>query len=160
MAILVDVLAELCSGPDLGIRAIQAARKLKSLPADVHLGLFTTLSGTATGHGFHDEANRLEPAARRQVILDQLANLKPSWGATRLGAGLAQTVQAARITRRNRICHSGELWLIFGLLAGSDLAGLAGIDWPESMRNHGDDSEVAAGTNAGMQWVESPTESS
>ncbi len=157
VAILVDASASLRRTGFWDDLARQVSARLDSLPASTHLGLF------AFDHGWRavvplDEADQLDLAARRQFVAEQLSSLQPGWGATRLGQGLSQTLQALREFSASRpVKEASEIWLVSDLAAGADLAGLAGIDWPETMKLELITPQLPPGTNAGLQWIESNT---
>ncbi len=133
----------------------QVTKRLEQLPASAHVGVFAFDHSWKSVVSF-EEADRLDQSARRLVVRERLAALRPGWGSTRLGDGLAQTMQALREYETTRPAReAAEVWLASDLASGADLSGLAGIDWPETTRLEIITPDVDPGTNAGLQWVES-----
>lgn len=158
IAILVDVSASMQRAGYWQSIAEQISSRLDGLPSSTPVGLFLFDHRWRPVISF-DDADKLGSPARRQLVKEQLASIKPGWGSGRLGMALAQTMQAVReFEARRPVKEACEVWLASDLAAGSDLAGLAGIDWPESTTLLLTTPNLPAGTNAGLQWVESRLE--
>lgn len=159
VAILVDLSASLRRQGFLKSLQRQLAEKIDQLPVGTQLGLFVFDSRWRADVPFEPTSSN-ESAARRQLVREQLAKLEPGWGATKLGDALASTMQAVREFQASRVeGEPAEIWLASDLAAGSDLAGLASIDWPETARLELITPDVPPGTNAGLQWVDQQSQS-
>ncbi len=154
VAILVDLSASVQRAGFWESLTKQTVNRIDSLAANTNLALFAFDQRWQTIVPF-DDAGKMESAARRQLVKDQLSSLKPAWGSTRLGHGLAQTMQAVREFEASRpVKEAAEIWLVSDLASGADLTGLAGIDWPETTKLELITPDIPPGTNAGLQWVE------
>jgi len=150
VAILVDVSASLRRDGVWESLREQLEQRLDDLPANAQLGLFT----------FDQDWHTLVPlevsasATNQQLVRERLTALAPGWGATKLGDGLTLTMQAVREFQEDRQPgDTVEIWLATDLASGSDLTGLAEIDWPETARLELITPRIELGTNAGLQWV-------
>jgi hypothetical protein len=158
VAILVDRSASLRRDRFWDALLKRLTSRLDALPNGTHVGLFA----------FDDRWEAVVPldaapggdeASRRAMIREKLPTLTPGWRGTKLGLGMARTVQALRDFESSRpVREAAELWLASDLAAGADLTGLAGVDWPESLRLEVVTPDLPPGTNAGLQWVESRTD--
>ena len=158
VAILVDTSASLQRTGFFDVLRRDVLKKLSSLPASTHVALFAFDHGWKSLVPF-ETADKVDATAQRQFVREHLAALKPGWGGTKLGDGLSRTVQALRDFESSRpVRESAEIWLATDLAAGADLTGLAGVDWPEALRLEIITPDVPPGDNAGLQWVESRSE--
>lgn len=159
VAILVDVSASLQRQGFMESLQRQLAQKIDQLPPRTQVGLFVFDNRWRADVPFESTSSS-ETAARRQLVREQLTKLEPGWGATKLGDALASTMQAVREFQASRVeGKPAEIWLVSDLAAGSDLAGLASIDWPETTRLELITPDIALGTNAGLQWVDQQSQS-
>jgi hypothetical protein len=155
VAILVDTSASLRRTGLFAQLQRDVLQRLNALPGSTHVALFAFDHDWCAVVPF-ESAEHIDAAAQRQLVREQLLKLKPGWGGTKLGDGLARTVQALRDFEASRpMLEQGELWLAGDFAAGADLAGLAGVDWPETLRLETITPDMPAGSNAGLQWVES-----
>ncbi len=159
VALLIDTSASMRRG-DLWARTVAAAgRAIDGLsPAD-EVAVLAFDDHTRPVLTFAESAT-LDPARRRAVASAKLAELGPTWGATRLDQALIDAVAAVddvpdaaedsgRVPRR--------IILVSDLQQGATLEGLGAFEWPSDVSMEvlavGDD-----GTNAGIQRAADPAD--
>jgi len=100
------------------------------------------------------EAEKLDPAVRKQVIKDRLAALKPSFRGTNLGQALVRTAQSVQDAQTGRaLPRPQRIWLASDLQAGSDLRELLAYDWPDDLPVEWLPATAKSAENAGLQLV-------
>ncbi|TWT60465.1 BatA domain-containing protein [Rubinisphaera italica] len=134
IAILIDRSASMQRG-ELWEKAIQDAKWVVSNlePTDeVSLFAFEEKLETLVGPDYSTGVDRQQ---RRQLILDQLDNLTPLWGATELGSSLLNV--AERLVEHDDLsqAHAAlQIVLIADLQTSSKLDELQSNQWPEAVR--------------------------
>ena len=91
---------------------------------------------------------------RNTVFAKRLADLKPGWGATLLGAALINAAELfTEADKQGQNIGSRQIVVISDLQEGSKLDGLQGYDWPRGIEVRVEQIQSRKPTNAGLQWV-------
>ena len=131
----------------------------KTSPADP-VAVFTFDTQTHQVVSF-EQWSQMNPAERATLAGGQLAQIKPGWFGTHLGAALlaaAETFTDADKQARN--LGPQRIVLISDLQEGSRLDGLQGYDWPRGTDVQIERIAPRRPTNAGLQWVADTADSS
>ena len=79
-----------------------------------------------------EESSQLEQTARRSLIRQRLAELKPTWAATDLGQALSETLH--KIEDRQSSASLHRIVLVSDLQQGSRLEALQAVQWPTDVK--------------------------
>lgn len=102
------------------------------------------------------EWNELPNAARRELPIERMKAMKPSWGSTNLGLAL---ITACSVVDHDDGTENGrakkEIVLISDLQAGSQVDALQSYEWPSDVALTVETISTTQKTNAGVQLVSS-----
>jgi hypothetical protein len=158
VAVLVDTSASL-QRDDLW-RQTQAIVKdrLSKLGADATPALFSFDDAWRDRLRFADAA-AVESATARELILSQLAELKPTWGGAQLGDALVRTAQALQEAQAGQVLPRPQrILLVTDFASGCGLEGLQSFDWPADIPVELALVTPKSATNAGLQYVAPATD--
>ena len=165
IAILLDSSASMRRG-NLWNDAVARAERIvdDSTPAD-RVGLFTFDRTLTQVVGF-EESSSLEPAARKKLLHQRLAETKPGWAATDIGDALTNVAEMLVVTdAKTTDRQSGkakEIVLISDMQVGSHTRPLGRTRWPADVKLSVEQVTPSSTTNAGLQLARShavlPTE--
>jgi Aerotolerance regulator N-terminal len=154
VAVLVDTSASLRrdgAWPDL---MKQLREQISKLPVSATVGLYRFDDRWSPLSDFA-ELKRLEPAARRDVVIAKLDDLKPGWAGTNLGEALVRTAGVLQEAQTERAVPAKlRILLASDLPTGANLAALHGFEWPGDLRVELLVARATSPSNAGLQLVE------
>ena len=96
---------------------------------------------------------------QRELVRGGVRNLQPGWGATQLGAALAQLADILDAQEREEAKQTPqrEIVLISDLQQGSNLEALQSFDWPDQIQLTIRRLEPRSDSNAGLQLITEDT---
>ncbi|MBT4868405.1 MAG: VWA domain-containing protein [Planctomycetaceae bacterium] len=165
IAILLDSSASMRRGKIWNDAVARAERIVDDATPVDRIGLFTFDRTLKQVVGF-EESSSLEPAARKKLLHQRLAETKPGWAATDLGEALqyvAETLVATDVkTTDQQSGKSKEIVLISDMQVGSQTRPLGRSQWPADVKLSVERVKPSSTTNAGLQLARSaaarPTE--
>lgn len=132
----------------------QVNEHLSQLPTTAAIGVFRFDDQWSPVADFA-ELKTLEPIARQQLIKARLQELRPGWGATKLGEALVRTASALQELQTDRsVPVKLRIMLASDLQLGAKLDGLNSFEWPGDLRLEVLTAQPKSYSNAGLQWVE------
>jgi hypothetical protein len=129
VAVLIDTSASLRRS-DLWKRAVaQAEKTINDLGPNDVAALYRFDSKLEPVIGFPELT--VDPQAHRNLLINALREISPSWQSTNLGQALTTVADLLVSSRREGgEDHSGQIVVVSDLQQGSDLSALQGYEWP------------------------------
>ncbi len=133
VVLLVDTSASM-RRPGIWDKAVEQARQIiDHLGAHDRVAIYT-IDTRWRGVVPLDDRNLLDPATTQGAARAGLAELQPTWRATRLAEGLMATADALNAQSISETAPQGEIVLITDLHEDSGLEPLQGYPWPDAVR--------------------------
>jgi Aerotolerance regulator N-terminal/von Willebrand factor type A domain len=131
----------------------KAGEVLKKASPDDDVALFTFDTQLHQVLSFEQWA-AMNPSERPALAAARVAQLKPGWAGTHLGAALIGAAEAfTEADKQGQHLTPQRIVLITDLQEGSRLDGLQGYDWPRGTDVQVERLQARRPTNAGLQWV-------
>jgi hypothetical protein len=155
VAVLLDTSASM-QRADLWQQAMREVRReLDELEVGDDVAFVTFDETVQTVVDFETE-RRPGGVAKAELVRQQLAALKPTWGRTNLGAALVTTADALAIAGDLQQSDAAlQVTLISDLQRGANLASLQNYEWPAGVRLKIRQITAPAGTNATLRILAS-----